>query len=1509
MKEDYLLHIYFNDYFKEINISELSLPVITVGSGSNNTICLDGPALLENHVSLEKEDNGIWLNPSGNSVFQNGVKISRKKIAPGDVYILEGAKSKTALMIKNKGDFPEPSTAYELSSTKIITIGRKDDNVIVINDRLVSEIHAVITLANGQYYIKDSGSTNGTYINGKKEKEKLLKDDDSITICGNKLRFSKGTIIIPLNNECVRIKGLKPLQKSKPSYPYFHRPPRIIPEMPEGEMVIASPPQAAIKPSVNWLLVLLPSIGMMMVPLVLLLVNMGNQTGSTSSYGLLYLITTPISLVTSIATYTSQVGKFKKEEEKRTNSYEKYIEQKATELKKLKDIQIGSLFKAYPGFKECLNIIEKKEHSLWERLPEHTDFLSIRLGKGKVPFCITLKMSDTNQIFGEEDALLSKASNLINKYRELPEVPICFNLLDNISVGVTGDREAILNFSRSVAAFLATTHAYDELKLGVVCQAEEYDRWKWMRWLPHMWDDSMQQRFFAKDRKGAQIIFSSLLDILKGRDISIKSSEMSSKSNYIPIYVLFIADSEMVRNEPLLRYLVQNKRELGIITFFLFDKYEKLPKDCGCIINLSGNKGEVLYKDGNHKSLSFETEYINIDDAEKFSRTLSPIRLQNLTASHTLPKIVTLFEMLGIQKTNELDIIKRWKLSEPYISLAADVGIGLGGIAFQLDLHEKGHGPHGLVAGTTGSGKSEFLQTLILSLALNYHPHELAFILIDYKGGGMANLFKKLPHVCGIITNLGGNQTNRALASIKGEVAKRQALFDKAGVNHIDKYQRLVRKNEVTEPMPHLIIIIDEFAELKDEKPEFISELVSTARVGRSYGIHLILATQKPSGVVDSQIWSNARFKVCLKVQNTEDSREMLKRPDAAAITVPGRAYLQVGNDEVFELFQSAWSGAEDHDNNDSVTESIKEVELDGTRLPLDRNIFRNDKKIQSTELCHMVELICNEADKFGIKGIDGPWLPPLPDRLYLDDIMSEYIANLKVEKDGVRKSWATACLGLADNPSAQSQFPVILNFAIEGHVVILGAPASGKTTLLKTMILSLSMTNSPEDAWFYILDFGGRTMSVFDEMPHTGAVIKPEEEEKIKNFSKLILRELDQRKRLFAEIGAANIQAYRNDDRKIPAIFIIIDNFAGLMETYPDMEEQLVQIAREGGSLGVFLVISAHASSAVKYKIMSNVKRVLTLQLTDRSEYTALIGKGAVEPMSIPGRGLFKSEIPLEFQAALPVRGENDVEQSLQIRKICSKMAMNWNGITAQKVPVLPSVLTLKEFYALCEEDQWEGNDNCLPIGVAIDEIKPVYLKLESIRQLLITGQSKGLISGCLKAITQIIIDMSAGKSQSVYIIDSNINDMKAFYRNDSVKAYASSRVEIESIFDSLSLNEKGKEESESENYLIICDFKDFMNKVDKREKDLTEELIRNESCRRVHILMAGTISDLTSCWDGPGKAMKDAGVGILLSEPNEQQIFNIRLPYNITSKVLKVDEGYFIDNTGVTRIKLPKA
>lgn len=266
--------------------------------------------------------------------------------------------------------------------------------------------------------------------------------------------------------------------------------------------------------------------------------------------------------------------------------------------------------------------------------------------------------------------------------------------------------------------------------------------------------------------------------------------------------------------------------------------------------------------------------------------------------------------MYGVERPEELNAADRWKKSNSIVTMKALVGFRNGNTPCYLDIHERYHGPHGLVAGTTGSGKSETLQTYILSLAVNFSPEDVGFFIIDYKGGGMANLFDNLPHMIGSISNLSGNQIKRAMVSIQSENRRRQRIFAEYGVNNINGYTALYKNGDTAEPVPHLFIIIDEFAELKREEPEFMKELISVAQVGRSLGVHLILSTQRPSGTVDENIWANSKFHLCLRVQDRQDSIDMLHRTEAAYLTQAGRCYLQVGNNEIFELFQSGWSGA-----------------------------------------------------------------------------------------------------------------------------------------------------------------------------------------------------------------------------------------------------------------------------------------------------------------------------------------------------------------------------------------------------------------------------------------------------------------------------------------------------------------------------------------------------------------------------------------------------------------------
>lgn len=434
-----------------------------------------------------------------------------------------------------------------------------------------------------------------------------------------------------------------------------------------------------------------------------------------------------------------------------------------------------------------------------------------------------------------------------------------------------------------------------------------------------------------------------------------------------------------------------------------------------------------------------------------FSRQLSNFKVWENASNAAIPDMLTFLDMYKTSRVEDLDMYHKWLENRTYESMRSLIGQKAGEQPVYLDIHEKYHGPHGLVAGTTGSGKSETLQTYILSLVLNYHPHEVAFILIDYKGGGMAQSFIGLPHLAGVITNLGGNQTTRALLSINAEIKRRQRIFNEYKIKHIDAYIELYRNGEAEEPMPHLLIIADEFAELKKEQPDFVRALVSAARVGRSLGINLILATQKPSGVVDDEIWSNTRFRICLRVADKQDSNEMLKRTDAAYITGTGRGFLQVGNDEIFDEFQSGWSGApytpEVPFNDDSKAKAVI-IGLTGKPEAVKKKKKKKGDNVKKfTQLDAMVQYAANLAEENHIKPLRQIWLPPLPGLFYLDDL------ELTWDEKQIKLP-----VGLADDPQNQRQFPVYLDFIRDGHLLICGSAGSGKTSLVQTILYGAAL-------------------------------------------------------------------------------------------------------------------------------------------------------------------------------------------------------------------------------------------------------------------------------------------------------------------------------------------------------------------------------------------------------------------------------------------------------------------
>ena len=474
----------------------------------------------------------------------------------------------------------------------------------------------------------------------------------------------------------------------------------------------------------------------------------------------------------------------------------------------------------------------------------------------------------------------------------------------------------------------------------------------------------------------------------------------------IPYYLIITDDYKNTKSIQIIDDLV-NKFG-GMYSFSLLileDNIKNVPSNSKTFIEVRGKDGVVIEKStGLNKQSIFYLDKINNDiDMNSIAKRLADIPVMSKEGASVLPTSLKFLDMFGVSKIEQLNILNRWQANNPVVSLDTVIGVHPNGDKFTLDLHEKFQGPHGLIAGSTGSGKSEFIITYILSMAINYHPYEVQFVLIDYKGGGLAGAFEnketgiKIPHLAGTITNLDTHEMNRSLVSIQSELKRRQRIFNEVreslgeGTIDIYKYQKLYREGVVKTPLSHLFIICDEFAELKQQQPDFMQELISTSRIGRSLGIHLILATQKPSGVVNDQIWANSRFKVCLRVQEKSDSMEMLKRPEAASIKETGRFYLQVGYDELFEIGQSGWSGAK-YTPSDKIQkridESINYIDNTGYVIKSIKEIDPNEINVKDygDELTNVVKYIYELGKKEQVKTTK-LWLDSIPEVIYISNL------------------------------------------------------------------------------------------------------------------------------------------------------------------------------------------------------------------------------------------------------------------------------------------------------------------------------------------------------------------------------------------------------------------------------------------------------------------------------------------------------------------------------------------
>ena len=425
-------------------------------------------------------------------------------------------------------------------------------------------------------------------------------------------------------------------------------------------------------------------------------------------------------------------------------------------------------------------------------------------------------------------------------------------------------------------------------------------------------------------------------------------------------------------------------------------------------------------------------------------------------------------------------------------------------------------------------------------------------------------------------------------------------------------------------PIAHLFIVSDEFAELKEQQPEFMDKLISVARVGRSLGVHLILATQKPGGVVDQQIWSNTKFRVCLKVQDTSDSQEVLKKPDAAYLKKTGRFYLQVGYDEVYTLGQSAWAGNQYYPSNifkKAVDTSVNMINNIGFVTKSKDVEVTEEVKSMGEELPNVVKYLCDIANSENIK-IKKLWLPKIPEKIYVDNLITKYHFEHKPYV-------LEPIVGEYDDPSAQNQNALKVEFSSVGNALVYGITGSGKEDFITSLVYSCMVSYTPEEVNFYLLDFGSETLRVLKDSPYVGDIVFLSEQDKLINLIKMLENELDLRKNKFANYGG-NYQTYiEKSNEKMPNIVVVINNYEAFVETYEDIVEEVNQLSREAFKYGVYFVVTATSENSIRTRTRQNFALTYVLQQNSESDYMGLLGnvRGKI-PGKNKGRGLLKKKM-----------------------------------------------------------------------------------------------------------------------------------------------------------------------------------------------------------------------------------------------------------------------------------------
>ncbi|HEY7128003.1 MAG TPA: type VII secretion protein EssC [Ktedonobacterales bacterium] len=1297
----------------------------------------------------------------------------------------------------------------------------------------------------------------------------------------------------------------------------FNRPPRIRVHLPSEEIELPDPPkppQEELRLDPFTLLVPLVTFGIIVVLFLVVIPRIAPQQVNNPVFLFTLGVFAVVNPSAGILSFFFERRRIRKGWKVQQEDYRGALKKYRTKLETLRIEQHRARRATSPSVSKLKELIDERIH-LWERRPDDDDFLHLRVGKTSLPSTVkVLAPSAKNATDLQEEA-----EQLAQEFATVADVPLTLPIPQLGSVGVAGARGPVVDFARSLICHLAIHHSPDEVRVVGIYPPTQSREWEWLKWLPHTnhFKAGNQNRMLAFTDEQTRALLNDVTEEVSRREArQAEEKEGKEKSEpVLPFVLLLIDDYNRVRDNVGLSRVLRNGRDFNIAAIVLVESRQDIPGDCGAILEVLSYE-QLVYSvagaDGQVKS-DIVPDRIDWGTSDLLARSLAPIQVRGSQGPGNISTSVRLIDLLKLEAADKFDPLAWWNRQggPAFGRLNVPIGEKSGGVLY-LNLHNKEHGPHGLVAGTTGSGKSVLLQSLVAALAITHHPHLMNFVLVDFKGGSAFKDFENIPHTVGMVSDLHGRLAERALIALKSELKRREQILHEANVTDIDQYQEVRARDPKRglAPLPSLLIVIDEFAELAKELPTFMGGLISVVQKGRSLGVHLILATQRPSGVVSANISANVKFRISLRVASLDDSREMLGRADAALLphNLPGRGFFQVGA-EIFEQFQAAsvaspFRPAQPREARQQaqiaeLTRAGHVHDLSKSRKAADARGAIDDR----SELQVLMGLMEPYTEQFS-SALFRPWPDPLPDNLPLPSLFQQVG---KASLDGARWEgrpafgWLNAPIGMLDLPADQKQEVFMLDLLRQGgHLMIAGSAGSGKSFLLRTIITALALSHSPSDLNMYLIDFGGQMLRPFEKMPHVGGVFTSADSERIRRLFRKLKGIIEERKQLFRELRVDSFMAYHNRANNnnqppppLPAIVVILDKFAEFRAVHEQDFPDMLTFSRDGRAYGVHLIISTDRPGVVPSNLAGNLEMRYALRLADPSDSTWVLGKtdAATLDPATPGRGLRRARGIDEFQTALPVVGDSDEEQGRQIEALATRMAQAARGVRADPIQLLPEYISLPDLITQAANSQQPAKAEGLRVPLGIDDLtlRPVWGELHPDAQhFLIAGAAGTGKTALLRTWILGLAQRYAPTDVQLYVVDFR-RTLRSLSRLPHVKGFADNEPRLNDLMEGLKKELLERQQRMSSGVtsktplvpiVLILDDYELITALPKNPGNELKDVVRQARDIGLHAIIAGSIADLGRGFDPLAQQAKAGRSGIVLGgDPQDAAILGVRI------------------------------